>query len=169
MSHIAGADVQGTIRALREAGFSVREIASDLSLHVSTIYRWAAGSRTPRSTNLVALRDWVDAKFAQEANAQQLDRRKSDLLQAAFSALETDTDRTEREEIAARLRADMAERQRRDEEQAAQQRAEMARLRDSVMRVSQRKPRTSVIDQLADPFDAIQQDAGMRAVEAVFG
>lgn len=46
---------QASIGALRAGGWSVAKIAAQVGVHTSTVYRWAAGTRTPNPVNRAAL------------------------------------------------------------------------------------------------------------------
>lgn len=133
MTSTNGADIRRAIAAFRRAGYTVRAIADDLDVHPSTVYRWAAGTRTPRPANLSALAALIDARHSQHIHRRRLTPAAMH-LQAAAEALETDTERAEADETADRLRADMAARAERDEAEQAQRDADAVRRRDEAYR-----------------------------------
>lgn len=49
------ADVASTVDRLRRTGRTVRQIAAEVGVSVTTVYRWARGICRPRPTNLAAL------------------------------------------------------------------------------------------------------------------
>jgi hypothetical protein len=87
-----GADIKTAIRELQAAGHPVREIAESLSLHISTIYRWRAGTRRPNGANFTALRELIEARYGQAVHRRSLPVAALH-LQAAFEALEDPTER----------------------------------------------------------------------------
>lgn len=46
---------QAAVAALRAAGWTVAKIAAEVEVHRSTVYRWAAGTRTPNARNRTVL------------------------------------------------------------------------------------------------------------------
>jgi len=168
MTSTNGANVRRAVAEFREAGYTVAEIASDLGLHRSTIYRWAAGTRSPRPSNLAALAELVDARYSQHVHRRQLTVAALHLQKAA-EALVTDQQRAKEAELAARLTASFAERDRRRQAEQEQRNAEARRIRDEVaprtraerlaaaVTAIEKRPR-SAIYALADPFDAIPQE-----------
>ena len=159
-----GADVPKAIAEFVAAGWTIGEIADDLTLHPSTVYRWRTGRRSPSADNYTALRELVDARAGQLIHRRRLTPAAMHLQQAA-QALWTTEERAESDRLAAQLAEVFAQRAQRDAEGAARRNQEMAALRDSVLR-AQRVPRQSVYGQV-DPFALIGRDGDMAAVEAV--
>src|SRR5690554_6706298 len=92
-----GANVPEAIRRLNQAGYTVRQIAGDLAVTDSTVYRWRNGTRFPNPANFAALAELVDARYSQHIHRRTLTTAALHLEQAA-RALETDTDRAEQEQ-----------------------------------------------------------------------
>lgn len=165
MGHATGADIPRAIAEFRRAGFTVREIADDLGIHVSTVYRWQAATRRPNPANFAALVELVTVRHARAVHRRTLTVAALHLQKAA-EALVTDQQRAEEDVIAERLAASFAERRRRDEAEAGRRRAEAARLRDSLRVVPLQPRRSGYAD--ADPFSVFgQRDKETAVVEEV--
>lgn len=112
MTSANGADVRTAIREFRQAGYAVREIADDLRLHISTVYRWAAGTRRPNQKNHAALAELIDARYSQHVHRRQLTVAALHLQKAA-EALEDKDERSRFEEaMQAKRAAIVAQRER---------------------------------------------------------
>lgn len=140
MTSTNGPDIPTAIREFREAGYTVAEIASDLGLHISTVYRWQAGTRRPNAKNHAALAELIDARYSQHVHRRKLTVAVMH-LRAAAEALE---DPAERAEFEQRMRGK----------------------RQAI--VAQRRLESPSAFGSVDPFTVFgQQDREMAAVEAV--
>lgn len=151
MRHTDGADIRRAVAEFREAGYTVAEIAADLGLHRSTIYRWQAGTRSPRPSNLAALAELVDARYSQHVHRRQLTVAALHLQKAA-EALVTDQQRSVEEELAARMTASFAAREQEREAEQTRRDAEARRIRDEV---APARRRSAFAD--TDPFKIFGQ------------
>lgn len=149
----SGADIPAAIREFRAAGWTVADIASDLLVHRSTVYRWQAGTRRPNAANLAALVEAVEMQYGRE-NCRRRPRPLVLMhLRDAADALVTDAQRAREDALAEDIRQHLAASQRRREAEAAQRRAELAQPADTVER-SQRPARTSIATSV-DPFELV--------------
>jgi transcriptional regulator with XRE-family HTH domain len=95
-------NIPEAIKEFRKAGWTVRQIADDLRVHVSTVYRWQAGTRRPNAANFAALVEAVDMQYGRE-NCRRRPRPLVLMhLEAAHTALE---DPAEREAFEADMKA----------------------------------------------------------------
>jgi transcriptional regulator with XRE-family HTH domain len=136
---VLGASPAKALVSLAAAGITSRSVAAELGVHRTTVARWAKGS-TPRTGNLAKLRDLVDYLLAEVLAGNTIaDARQGSHLQRAKDAL-----------------------------MSQEQRAELARLADSI-RLSLRAANnpTRSITRAVDPF-ALAASPAADAIDAAF-
>lgn len=141
-----GADVPAAIRYWREAGYSVRQLADNLDVHRSTVYRWANGTRFPNEANFIALKEEVGMRYAAE-NARHNLTVVGAQLASAYEALETDAERSRADAMATDLRARWEQRDR--ELEQAEEDAYQARQK---RRIARKRPTQVSAFASVDPF-----------------
>jgi transcriptional regulator with XRE-family HTH domain len=157
MKHSAGADVRGAIAEIQQAGWSVKRLADDLSVHPSSVYRWRNRSRTPNRANFTALVQLAEMEYAHE-NCRQGTRGVVLVhLQRAYELLETDADRARDDAKAAEVAEQMEATRHRESEEMAERYAEVRAQVTADRQAHQ-----------VDAFAVVDQDPQMAAIERAF-
>lgn len=103
----AGSQPREAVTYLISAGQSVATIAAELEVHVSTVYRWRAGTRRPSPANHAALKALVFDLQARELARYAPRAQVTAAYRRIVAALDTDADRAEANELIAKLNADL--------------------------------------------------------------
>lgn len=107
MTMTQGSKPGSAVRILAEFGYTVKTLAGELGVSLSTIYRWRRGGGIS-AVNLSALKTLVHAVQAHELAAPFLKPATDRLLRSAVEACTTDADRAEEERLLERMRASLS-------------------------------------------------------------
>jgi transposase len=103
----AGSQPELAVTILVGTGQSVATIASELGVHVSTVYRWRSGARRPSVANHAALKRLVFDLQARELAKVRVWAPAVIAYRRILANLETNADRAASAELIARMNADL--------------------------------------------------------------